>query len=83
MKSQVAVLGKKFYDEQLKQVLEPEHTGEFVTIEPESGQYFLGKTGGEAISKGNVALPDKKLFLARIGSEAAYKIGGFYGRRKR
>lgn len=83
MKNQIAILGKKFYEEHLKHILEPEHNGEFVTIEPESGQYFLGKTGGEAISKANEKLPDKKLFLAKIGFEAAYKIGGFYGRSKR
>jgi hypothetical protein len=82
MENQVASLGKKFYDEYLKNILEPEHNGEFVTIEPESGQYFLGKTGGEAISKGNEVLPDKKLFLARIGFGAAYKIGGFNGRKR-
>jgi hypothetical protein len=83
MENKIAILGKQFYDTHLKKILEPEHNGEFVTIEPESGQYFLGKTGGEAISKGNENLPDKKLFLARIGFEAAYKIGGFYGRRIR
>ena len=83
MSIKLAKLGKKFYDEHLKQILEPEHNGEFVTIEPESGQYFLGKTGGEAIDKGNQSLPDKKLFLARIGYQAAYKIGGFYANRKR
>jgi hypothetical protein len=83
MKNQVAELGKKYYDEHLKQILEPEHNGEFVTVDYESGQYFVGKTGGEAINKGNETLPDKPLFLAKIGFDAAYKIGGFYGRRKR
>ncbi len=83
MENQVAVLGKNYYDEHLKNILEPEHNGEFVTIDFETGQYFIGKTGGEAIHKGNEKLPEKKLFLAKIGFEAAYKIGGFHGRRKR
>jgi hypothetical protein len=81
MKNQVAELGKKYYDEHLKQILEPEHNGEFVTIDYESGQYFVGKTDVEAMKKGEAGLPDKKLFLARIGFEAAYKIGGYYARR--
>jgi hypothetical protein len=82
MKSEIAMKGAKFYDKHLKQILEATHQGEFVAIEPESGQYFLGKTGGEAIYQGNEAFPDKKLFLVRVGAAAAYKIKGFDGRRR-
>lgn len=83
MKNQVAYLGQKFYDEHLKETLEPEHNGEFVSIEPESGRYFLGKTDGEAIAKGNQAFPDKILYLLRIGFQAVHKFGGFYAHKKR
>jgi hypothetical protein len=82
MKSKSAELGQKFYDEKLKQILEPEHDGEFVAIEPESGEYFLNREAGEAISEGNQFFPHKKLFLIRIGFDAAFKIGGFYVNRK-
>ena len=51
MKSKISKLGRKFCDDSLKQILEPEHNGEFVSIEPESGQYFLGTTVVEAIKK--------------------------------
>jgi peptide subunit release factor 1 (eRF1) len=81
MENQVAVLGKTFYNEHLKNLLEPEHNGEFVTIDYETGQYFLGKTDVEAMKNGKANLPDKKLLLVRIGFEAAYKIGGYYARR--
>ncbi len=83
MENQIAILGKKYYDEHLKQNLEPEHYGEFITIDYESGQYFLGKTDGEALHKGKEALPDKILYLARIGFPAVQKMGGFYGAGKR
>jgi hypothetical protein len=83
MENQLAVKSKKFYDEKLKKILEPEHNGEFVTIEPESERYFLGKTDGEALHEGKLAMPDKMLFLVRIGFDAVHKIGGFYGTRKR
>ena len=46
MQGEVAAKGKKYYDEHLKQILEPEHNGEFVTLDPESGQYFLGNRRG-------------------------------------
>ena len=37
--------GKRVYEERLKADLEPDHIGEFVAIEPESGRYFLGEAG--------------------------------------
>ena len=75
MKSKVVIEGQKFYYEHLKVILEPERIGEFVSMEMESGQYFLDRTGGEAISKGNMALPNKMLFWARIEFPFAYKMG--------
>ena len=37
--------GQRLYDERLRAILEPEHEGEFVAIEPESERCFLGPTG--------------------------------------
>ncbi len=73
---------KEFYDAQLKSVLEPEHKGKFVAIEPDTGSYFLGKTGTEALLRARAALPNKLFFLARVGYPAATTIGG-YGLRNR
>ena len=69
-------LGKKFYGEKLKAILEPQENGKFIAIEPETEQYFLAGTALEAIKKGNSNFPDKILFLARVGFPAAHKIGG-------
>ena len=80
--SEIVELGKRFYDEHLKSVLEPQDNGKFVAIEPESEQYFVGQTDVEAAKKGKDAFPQKVLFLARIGFPTAHKIGG-NGKRKR
>ncbi|CAN5378991.1 hypothetical protein BH20ACI1_BH20ACI1_25560 [soil metagenome] len=82
MKGEVTKLGKKFYEEQLKPILEPQENGKFVAIEPDSQEYFIATTAVEAIKKGNALFPEKILFLARIGFPTAHKIGG-YGYRKR
>ncbi len=82
IKGEVTKLGKKFYEEHLKAILEPLENGKFVAIEPESQEYFIGTTAIEAIKTGNSAFPDKILFLARIGFPSAHKIGG-YGYNKR
>jgi hypothetical protein len=81
MKGKVTELGKKIYEEKLKPILEPNENGKFVSIEPESGEYFVAETDVEA-SIGNAFFKKKILFLTRIGFPAAHKIGG-YGLRKR
>ena len=80
--SEVAELGKKFYDEHLKAILEPQENGKFVAIEPESEQYFIGNTAVEAIKTAMAAIPKKIMFLARVGFPTAHKIGGYAYRRE-
>ena len=83
MSNKIADLGRKFYEENLKNILEPIHNGEFVSIEPESGQYFLGKTDVEAMKKSKEAIPHKIKCLIRIGAKSTYKFGGFNASNKR
>ena len=74
--------GQRLYDERLRERLEPEHKGEFVAIEPDTERYFLGSTGIAALRAARRELPHKLFYLLRVGSEAAYRIGG-YGARIR
>src|SRR5215218_11241325 len=73
----LAESGQRLYDERLKSLLEPEHGGEFVAIDPDSERYFLGPTGLAALHAGRKELPDKLFYLLRIGHEAAYRVGGY------
>ena len=68
--------GEAFYEEQLKATLDPQHTGEFVAIEPSSGRYFLGQTATDALVAARNAMPGSQFFLTRIGRDTAHKIGG-------
>jgi hypothetical protein len=79
---ELAESGQRLYDERLRAVLEPEHEGEFVAIEPESERYFLGQTGLDALHAGRKELPDKLFYLLRIGADAAYYLGGHGARRR-
>lgn len=74
--------GQRLYDERLRDLLEPDHTGQFVAIEPSTEQYFLGDTGLAALRAGRKALPDKLFYLLRVGSDAAYRVGGYGARRR-
>ena len=74
--------GQSFYDENLKRELEPEHTGRYVAIEPDSGRYFLADTGTDALLEAHRALPQSLFYLARVGYPSADTLSG-YGKRDR
>ena len=74
--------GQRFYDERLKDELEPEHTGRYVAIEPDSGRYFLADTGTDALLEAHRVLPQSLFYLARVGYPSADTLSG-YGKRDR
>ena len=81
-KSELVALGKKFYEEKLKSILEPEHNGEHIAIEPYSERYFLDKDQMQVITKARTEMPDSKFYFARVGYEYAHKIGGRWLKKK-
>jgi len=70
----VARKGERHYRTKLKALLEPDYTGMFAAIEPDSGEYFLGTRIGEAIEKARTKYPDKLVHTVRIGFPAAVKV---------
>lgn len=74
--------GRRFYEEKLKSLLEPEHIGRFVAIDPESGRYFLHDNGTAALIEAHSAMPTSLFYLARVGYSAADTVSG-YGSRSR
>jgi hypothetical protein len=66
---------EEVYATRLRVVLEPEHVDEFVAIEPDSGDYFLGKTLSEAIGAARRSHPDRLAHAMRVGHKAAPHIG--------
>ncbi len=67
---------KAIYEERLQSALEAAHRDEFLTIEPDSGDYFVGSTMREAIDAARTAHPGKISFVMRIGHAAVVEIGG-------
>ncbi len=63
------------YAMRLRGILEPDHVDEYVAIEPESGDYFLGKTLNEATQAARAAHPDCLTHAMRIGHRAALHFG--------
>lgn len=64
------------YDKHLVRLLDPEHKGKFVAIEPETGSYFLGATLTEAMSAARREFPDRLTHAMRVGHKTALHLGG-------
>lgn len=64
-----------FYAAKLKAVLEPAHLNEFVAIDPETGDYYLGKTFNEAMQAARKVHPHRLTHAMRIGHTAALHLG--------
>ena len=64
--------GQTAYRRTVASVLEPSHDGEFVAVEPDSGQYFLGNTASAALVAAYTAIPNKLFYLTRVGRETAH-----------
>ena len=66
---------KQIYESEFRESLEAEHLHEFVTIEPVSRTYYLGRTFSEAIQSAKRACPGRMSFTLRIGHRAALHLG--------
>ena len=66
---------EEIYAARLRAVLEREHINEFVAIEPESGDYFLGRTLREAVRAARRVHPDRLTHAMRVGHKAAIHFG--------
>lgn len=67
--------GRAVYDAKLKTNLEATNLGDFVAVEPDSGDYFLGKTLSEAIQAARAVHTDRFPVVFRVGHKAAVEIG--------
>jgi len=59
---------------EIRNQLEAQHYGDYVMIEVDSGDYFVGKTPEEALRRAEVAHPGKAFYLIRIGYKAVHKL---------
>lgn len=66
---------EEVYATRLRAALEPEHLDEFVAIEPETGDYFLGKTLRQAAEAARRTYPNRLTHVMRVGRRAALHFG--------
>jgi len=66
-------LGWSRYEE-VRAELETHYRGGYVMVEPDSGDYFIGKTPEEALYRAEALHPGKPFCLIRIGYKAVHKL---------
>lgn len=65
----------EIYEATLRSRLESSNLNEFVAIEPDSGDFFLGKTLSEAIQAARAVHPERLPFVLRVGHKSTVELG--------
>ena len=66
---------KEIYEQRLRADLEAHHRDQFVAIEPDSGDFFVGQTFDEAVNSARSKHPSKLSHTIRIGHAATFHLG--------
>jgi hypothetical protein len=73
--TELASRASLIYEQQLRKRLESTNPDDFVAIEPESGDFYLGKTLSEAIQAARTAHPACLPFALRVGHKSTVELG--------
>ncbi len=68
--------GQEIYAQQIRALVEPDHRGEVVAIDIETGAYAIGKNAIETSKLLRAQLPEAEIFFVRVGARAYLRIGG-------
>ena len=77
--AQIVELGEDFYAQNLRDQLEPQHNGEFLALDVETGEYELDEDKLAAIDRARSKRYDAPLYILRVGYPTAVKLGGRFG----
>ena len=77
---EIIEIGKRMYADKIRGRVEPEHSGQFLVVDVESGDYQIGDYQiGDDDAQASVAMlarrPEAVLYGVRIGDDVAYTIG--------
>lgn len=64
--------GQAVYEQELRRLVEAQHHGRFLALEPDTKQYWVGETIEKVCRQARTALPGKFFHLIRIGSATAH-----------
>ncbi len=73
---EVVERGREIYERDIRSHVDPAYKGKLLAVDVVSGDYDIGDEGVEAAKRLRSRVPNAVVFLVRVGSPTAYKIGG-------
>jgi hypothetical protein len=70
--------GRELYEQQLRARVEPAHAGQFLVLDIQTGDYEIAGDDLTASDRLLARKPQAVLYGVRIGSPAAYRLGGHF-----
>ncbi len=67
--------GQSWYETQVRSQVDPEHRGEIVAIDVETGEFELGENTLSAAKHLLARLPGAQMWFIRVGHIAVHRIG--------
>jgi hypothetical protein len=78
---EIAAKASNMYTDGIQQQVEtPDNLGKMLTIDVETGEYFIDESGVEGMMFLKAKRPTARLFTLRIGYSAAFGFGGLDGK---
>jgi hypothetical protein len=74
-REELARVGDQIYERDVQPRVEPENLGQFVAIDAETGAYELDRDELAAMNRLLARLPDAQIWLRRVGSRFAHRMG--------
>lgn len=74
--AEIVHAGQALYDECIRVKVEASHQGKFLAVDIETGEYEIDVDELAALKRAKAKHPDAALYLLRIGSSTAYRLGG-------
>ena len=72
---EIAQRGQVLYDQQIRAQVETRHKGKFLVLDIETGNYEIDINELAALRRAKAKNPDAALYLLRVGSSTAYRLG--------
>jgi hypothetical protein len=79
---EIARRGQEIYDKSLRDKLEPEHKGELLVLNIETGEYEMDKDDRLAFERARNRWPSSVFYFLRVGYRTTYHLGFPIGRRR-
>lgn len=67
--------GQALYDQKVRAHVEPYYTGKFLVLDIETGEYEVDANDLVALKRAKAKNPGAALYILRVGSSTAYRLG--------